>query len=162
MYAQVLRKMSNYRRYYFGSCFSTLWMRGRSNAGFAGLGSGEMQSRAIRSDEARARKKAKNHERQRARKASSKSWQKQTVHKKQRKQADRASEVNSMECSHGLNWLWPNAESGNCWYLKTRRIERRGVLVSYVNSWRAPRRHNTTRRKLQRAVRPCKPMPRHA
>ena len=40
------------------------------NAGYAGLGSGEMKSRAIRSDEARARKKAKNHQRLRARKAS--------------------------------------------------------------------------------------------
>jgi len=40
-----------------------------TNAGFAGLGSGEMKSRAIRSDEARARKNAKDNQRQRARKA---------------------------------------------------------------------------------------------
>jgi hypothetical protein len=41
-----------------------------TNAGFAGLGSGEMKSRAIRSDEARARKNAKNYQRRRERKAS--------------------------------------------------------------------------------------------
>jgi len=41
-----------------------------TSAVFAGLGSGEMQSRAIRSDEARTRKNAKNHQRRRARKAS--------------------------------------------------------------------------------------------
>ena len=41
-----------------------------TNAGFANLGSGEMQSRSIRSDEARARKNAKNYQRRRERKAS--------------------------------------------------------------------------------------------
>ena len=41
-----------------------------TSAGFAGLGSGEMKSCAIRSDEARAKKNAKNHQRRRARKAS--------------------------------------------------------------------------------------------
>ena len=77
-----------------------------TNAGFAGLGSGEMQSRAIRSDEARARKRAKNTQRQRARMASTKSSHNMT-------ETDSAQEVkvtegpgkweDSTEYSHGLN-----------------------------------------------------------
>ena len=91
-----------------------------------------------------------------------KSWQKQTVHKKLRKQADRASEgaLRSTLMAWTACDQTQKVETVDIW--KPVGLRWRGVLVSYVNSWRAPRRHNTMRRKLQRAVRPCKPMPRHA
>ena len=47
-----------------------LAVEAETNAGFAGLGSGEMKSCAIRSDEARAKRNAKKNQRQRKRKAS--------------------------------------------------------------------------------------------
>ena len=79
-----------------------------TNAGFAGLGSGEMKSRATRSDEARARKNATNHQRQRARKASISSSQimTETDSAQEAKETEGAGKwKNSSEHFHGLNRL---------------------------------------------------------
>jgi hypothetical protein len=77
-----------------------------TNAGFVGLGSGEMKSRAFRSDEARAKRNAKDNQRQRKRKASISSSQIMT----ETDSAQEAKETegtgkwkNSSEHLHGLN-----------------------------------------------------------
>ena len=76
------------------------------NASSSGLDSGEMKSRAIRSDEARMRKNAKHRQRQRARKASINCSQNKTEAEgaQEAEETDRMGKwETSTENSHGLN-----------------------------------------------------------